>query len=50
MLLGSFGIIFGLLGVLFNDGKAVQAMGFFQGYNNITWMVIFLQVNNFLKM
>ncbi|KXJ18975.1 UDP-N-acetylglucosamine transporter [Exaiptasia diaphana] len=41
--LGSFGIIFGLLGVLFNDGKAVQANGFFQGYNYITWMVIFLQ-------
>ena len=42
--LGVFGIMFGLAGVMLNDWPAVRAAGFFQGYNHITWIVIFLQV------
>ncbi|XP_033636200.1 UDP-N-acetylglucosamine transporter-like isoform X1 [Asterias rubens] len=41
--LAFFGILFGLGGVIFNDGKEVQANGFFQGYNTLTWLVVFLQ-------
>ncbi|EDO34876.1 predicted protein [Nematostella vectensis] len=41
--LGSFGIVFGLAAVFVNDGKKVQNGGFFQGYNYITWIVVFLQ-------
>ena len=42
--LAIFGIIFGLSAVFIDDGSAVRAKGFFQGYNNFTWAVIFLQV------
>ncbi|PFX15653.1 UDP-N-acetylglucosamine transporter [Stylophora pistillata] len=41
--LGTFGVIFGLVAVYGNDGKAVSNQGFLQGYNNITWIVISLQ-------
>ncbi|CAF1600131.1 unnamed protein product [Adineta ricciae] len=41
--LAIFGIIFGLIVVFCFDGKAVMEKGFFQGYTNIVWTVIFLQ-------
>ena len=47
---GSFGVIFGLLAVFVNDGKAVVNQGFLQGYNKITWIVISLQVSRENKM
>lgn len=39
-----FGIILGIAAVFINDGSAVRAKGFFQGYNRYTWTVIVLQV------
>lgn len=41
--LGLFSAVLGLAGVLFNDGSKVASGGFFQYYNGMTWMVIFLQ-------
>lgn len=41
--LGSFGVIFGLMAVMINDGSQVASGGFLQGYNRITWIVISLQ-------
>ncbi|CAI9570453.1 unnamed protein product [Staurois parvus] len=42
--LGFFGGIFGLMGVFIYDGDRVSKEGFFQGYNNLTWTVVALQV------
>lgn len=39
-----FGISFGLVIVFIFDYKAVAERGFFQGYSNIVWVVIILQV------
>ncbi|EDV28459.1 uncharacterized protein TRIADDRAFT_49562 [Trichoplax adhaerens] len=41
--LGTFGFIFGLMGMLYKDYDALVKDGFFQGYNNITWIVVSLQ-------
>uniref|UniRef100_A0A4X2K0R1 Solute carrier family 35 member A3 n=1 Tax=Vombatus ursinus TaxID=29139 RepID=A0A4X2K0R1_VOMUR len=41
--LGSFGSIFGLMGVYIYDGELVSKNGFFQGYNKLTWIVVVLQ-------
>ncbi|XP_074175158.1 UDP-N-acetylglucosamine transporter isoform X3 [Rhinolophus sinicus] len=41
--LGSFGSIFGLMGVYIYDGELVSKNGFFQGYNRLTWIVVVLQ-------
>ncbi|TRY97556.1 hypothetical protein DNTS_002593 [Danionella cerebrum] len=41
--LGLFGLIFGLVGVFLFDRSKVLEMGFFQGYNNLTWTVVTLQ-------
>ncbi|KAE8610815.1 hypothetical protein XENTR_v10012252 [Xenopus tropicalis] len=41
--LGLFGWLFGLMGVLIYDGQRVSKGGFFQGYNNLTWIVVALQ-------
>ena len=41
---GSFGVIFGMMAVMLNDGSQVSSGGFLQGYNKITWIVISLQV------
>lgn len=41
--LGSFGVIFGMMAVMLNDGSQVSSGGFLQGYNKITWIVISLQ-------
>lgn len=41
--LAFFGIVLGLSAVFINDAAAVRQHGFFQGYNNFTWAVIFLQ-------
>ncbi|KAK2555084.1 UDP-N-acetylglucosamine transporter [Acropora cervicornis] len=41
--LGSFGVVFGLMAVMTNDGSQVSRGGFLQGYNRITWIVISLQ-------
>jgi len=38
--LGLFGTVIGLMGVLIKDGPAVQELGFFYGYNYITWLAI----------
>jgi hypothetical protein len=43
---GSFGIVFGFIAVFINNGTDVRENGFFQGYNYITWIVVFLQVLN----
>lgn len=43
-LIGFFGGIFGLMGVFIYDGDRVSKEGFFQGYNNLTWTVVALQV------
>uniref|UniRef100_A0A2K6TPV8 Major facilitator superfamily domain containing 14A n=1 Tax=Saimiri boliviensis boliviensis TaxID=39432 RepID=A0A2K6TPV8_SAIBB len=41
--LGFFGGIFGLMGVYIYDGELVSKNGFFQGYNQLTWIVVVLQ-------
>uniref|UniRef100_A0A2K5DB13 Solute carrier family 35 member A3 n=1 Tax=Aotus nancymaae TaxID=37293 RepID=A0A2K5DB13_AOTNA len=41
--LGFFGSIFGLMGVYIYDGELVSKNGFFQGYNQLTWIVVVLQ-------
>uniref|UniRef100_H0VDZ4 Solute carrier family 35 member A3 n=1 Tax=Cavia porcellus TaxID=10141 RepID=H0VDZ4_CAVPO len=38
-----FGSIFGLMGVYVYDGELVSKNGFFQGYNQLTWIVVVLQ-------
>uniref|UniRef100_A0A8C6YYA7 Solute carrier family 35 member A3 n=1 Tax=Nothoprocta perdicaria TaxID=30464 RepID=A0A8C6YYA7_NOTPE len=40
--LGFFGGIFGFMGVYIYDGEQLSKHGFFQGYNKLTWIVIFL--------
>uniref|UniRef100_A0A2K6GPM7 Major facilitator superfamily domain containing 14A n=1 Tax=Propithecus coquereli TaxID=379532 RepID=A0A2K6GPM7_PROCO len=42
--LGFFGSIFGLMGVYVYDGELVSKNGFFQGYNQLTWIVVVLQL------
>jgi len=42
---GLFGLIFGLVGVFVYDGERVRENGLFQGYNNVTWTVVALQVH-----
>ena len=39
-------IVTGAMGVYINDAEAVRTRGFFQGYNHLTWLVIFMQVNS----
>ncbi|XP_022105546.1 UDP-N-acetylglucosamine transporter-like isoform X2 [Acanthaster planci] len=41
--LAFFGVLFGLGGVIMNDGEKVRSAGFFQGYNNLTWIVVLFQ-------
>ncbi|XP_026188195.1 UDP-galactose translocator isoform X2 [Mastacembelus armatus] len=41
--LGIFGIVLGLLGMWWNDGAAIADQGFFYGYTNMVWCVIFNQ-------
>ncbi|UJR22806.1 hypothetical protein I4U23_025836 [Adineta vaga] len=41
--LAIFGVTFGLIIVFCMDGRAVIDKGFFQGYSNVVWVVIFLQ-------
>ncbi|KAG0414821.1 hypothetical protein HPB47_008023 [Ixodes persulcatus] len=41
--LAIFGFLLGILAMLLADWNALLAEGFFQGYNSITWTVIFLQ-------
>ncbi|XP_052586826.1 UDP-N-acetylglucosamine transporter isoform X1 [Peromyscus californicus insignis] len=41
--LGFFGSIFGLMGVYVYDGELVSKNGFFQGYSQLTWIVVILQ-------
>ncbi|XP_038069750.1 UDP-N-acetylglucosamine transporter-like [Patiria miniata] len=41
--LAFFGVLFGLGGVIMNDGQQVMSAGFFQGYNNLTWIVVLNQ-------
>jgi hypothetical protein len=41
--LSFFGLIIGLGGVMVQDGDAVRADGFFQGYTSVTWMAIGMQ-------
>lgn len=44
---GLFGIIFGLIGVFAQDRDKVLENGILQGYNNMTWAVVILQVDFF---
>lgn len=44
--LSLFGVSLGLVLVFANDGKAVLQDGFFQGYDNYTWAVIFVQAGS----
>ena len=44
--LGMFGTILGFLGVFASDYSKVLDKGFFQGYSNIVWTVVSLQVIN----
>ncbi|XP_066536875.1 solute carrier family 35 member A3b [Hoplias malabaricus] len=41
--LGMFGLVFGLAGMFIYDGKRVMESGMFQGYNNVTCVVVLLQ-------
>ncbi|XP_076308856.1 UDP-N-acetylglucosamine transporter-like isoform X2 [Tachypleus tridentatus] len=41
--LAIFCCLLGLIAVFINDQNAVLEGGFFQGYNHITWLVVFLQ-------
>ncbi|KAI4879636.1 hypothetical protein NFI96_024457, partial [Prochilodus magdalenae] len=41
--LGLFGLIFGVAGMFAYDGKRVLENGMFQGYNNVTCVVVLLQ-------
>ncbi|XP_008316126.2 UDP-galactose translocator isoform X2 [Cynoglossus semilaevis] len=41
--LGIFGTALGMLGLWWNDGTAVAQQGFFFGYTNMVWCVIFNQ-------
>ncbi|XP_074544229.1 solute carrier family 35 member A3b [Halichoeres trimaculatus] len=41
--LGLFSFVFGVIGMIVYDGKKVRESGIFQGYNTITWIVVFLQ-------
>ncbi|KAH0478304.1 MAG: uncharacterized protein KVP18_002273 [Porospora cf. gigantea A] len=40
--LSIFGVVLGLVGVIWNDGPAVADQGFFQGYTAYTWIAITL--------
>jgi solute carrier family 35 (UDP-sugar transporter), member A1/2/3 len=44
--LGIFGTVLGLIGVFISDYSKVMDRGFFQGYSNIVWIVVSLQVIN----
>lgn len=46
---GLFGIIFGLIGVFAQDRDKVLENGILQGYNNMTWAVVILQVDVFFS-
>jgi len=41
--LGGFGVIFGLIGMAFNDGAEVSSRGFFFGYDYLVWFIIVFQ-------
>ncbi|XP_063076563.1 UDP-N-acetylglucosamine transporter-like [Engraulis encrasicolus] len=41
--LGFFGLIFGIVVLFVKDGEAVIRSGMFQGYNELTWIIIVLQ-------
>jgi len=41
--LGGFGMVFGLLGMAFNDGAAVSQKGFFFGYDYLVWFIVVFQ-------
>ena len=44
--LGFFGTLLAFVGVITTDYSKIVEKGFFQGYNNIVWTVISLQVKN----
>ena len=48
--LGFFGTILGLIGVFISDYSKVMDKGFFQGYNNVVWLVVSLQVKIYLQL
>ena len=41
--LGTFGVIIGLVGMMFKDGAKVRETGFFTGYTLVVWLVVFNQ-------
>jgi UDP-sugar transporter A1/2/3 len=41
--LGIFTLVFSILAMVFQDGRAIYTNGFFYGYNVLIWTVIFLQ-------
>lgn len=41
--LGSYSIVIGLIGMQINDGSRIAQKGFFFGYTNLVWVVIFMQ-------
>jgi len=41
--LGGFGMIFGLMGMAFNDGAKVSEKGFFVGYDYLVWFIVVFQ-------
>ena len=40
--LGTLGIIFGLITMMFNDWQVVHEKGFFFGYDSVVWIVVLL--------
>lgn len=41
--MGIFGVILGIIGMLFNDGTKIQEKGFLFGYSTLVWIVVSMQ-------
>ena len=45
---GIFSILFAVIGAAIKDGDRIYALGFFYGFDKLTWFIVVIQVNNAL--
>ena len=39
-----FSILFAVIGAVLKDGDRIYALGFFYGFNKLTWFIVVIQV------
>jgi len=45
---GIFSILFAVIGAAIKDGDRIYALGFFYGFDKLTWFIVVIQVNTLI--